>query len=348
MAKSDKNVGWPGFFRIFAVLSAIILLLAQSGQQAVTAGSGTWQVLSVYEGLTRWAIPALFMLWGMYALEGGKPHFTGALTGLVLPTFGTLVFWGAFYAILSTLLGGGSLSWGGLWDALVSAAKGNTYFHLWLLYPLMGLYLVQPMIHRFTASANRNEARYFLALCFIFACVLPMWAAFRPDSVMVVLLQRLRIHLVLGWVGLYVGGWYLRHYVIGRVPEFILYILGILGVVLTLWGDKIFGGGRDLWYSYTSPNVVLTAAAICTLFRYVLGVSDERSRRSAASRLGSYAFGVYLIHQVWVLLFRWLDISILSFSPVISVPFFAVVFFLLSVPFAWLIHLIPGVGDSLT
>ena len=31
MAKTDKNLGWPGFFRVFAVLCAIMLLLAQSG-----------------------------------------------------------------------------------------------------------------------------------------------------------------------------------------------------------------------------------------------------------------------------------------------------------------------------
>ena len=41
-------------------------------------------------------------------------------------------------------------------------------------------------------------------------------------------------------------------------------------------------------------------------------------------------------------------VSLLSFSPVVSVPFFAVVFFLLSVPFAWLLYLIPGVGSYLT
>ena len=28
MAKSEKNTGWPGFFRLFAVLCAILCLLA--------------------------------------------------------------------------------------------------------------------------------------------------------------------------------------------------------------------------------------------------------------------------------------------------------------------------------
>lgn len=345
MAKGDRNPGWYGFFRVFTVLCAIMLLLAQSGQ--ASASGGDWQVLSVYEGFTSWTVPALFLLWGMCALEEGKPNLSSALLGLALPAFCMLVFWGAVYAVAAQLLGGGGLSWGGIWNALVSAAKGNTYFHLWVLYPLIGLYLVHPVIHRFTASASRGEVRYFLLLCLLFASLLPMWSAFHPESVLAALLERLKVHLVLGWTGCYVAGWYLRHYTISRLAEFILYILGILGLVFTLMGDRLLGGGRALWYQYTSPNVVLTAVALCVLFRYVLGISEERSRRRSVYSLGSFAFGIYLIHQLWVLVFRWLGVSMTAFSPVLAVPFFALVFFLLSAPFAWLLFKIPGVGKYL-
>jgi len=348
MAKKDRNMGWPGFFRIFTVLCAIMLFLAQGAQEAVDYGSGSWQVLSVYEGLTSWAIPALFMLWGMAALEEGKPHFRSAMLGLALPAFCLLVFWGAVYAVTAHLLGGGALSWGGVWAALVSAAKGDTYYHLWVLYPLIGLYLVHPVIHRFTSSASRGEVRYLLALCFLFADLLPLWAAFHPGSIAVAQLERLRVHLVLGWVGCYVGGWYLRHYTISRVSEFAIYILGVLGLALTLMGPRLIGGSRELWYLYTSPNVVLTAAAFCTLFRYVLGISEERSRRRAVYQVGAYAFGIYLVHQLWVMVFDWFGVSLLSLSPVLSVPLFALVFFLLSLPLAWLVYLIPGVGSYLS
>ncbi len=344
MAKSEKNMGWSGFFMVFTVFSAILMLLAQQGQPALAPGNGDWQVLSVYEGLTRWTVPALFMLWGMHALESGKPSFTGTMTGLVLPCFCMLVFWGALYAIAGHLLSGGTLSWRGLWNALVAAARGQSHFHLWLLYPLMGLYLVHPVLHRFTASASQAELRYFLALSFLFASLMPVLRVFYPHSALVQLLQRLQIHLVLGYIGCYVAGWYLHRYTIGRTAEFILYLLGILGTALTLLGDRIFGGGRSLWYGFTAPGVVLTAAALCVLFRYVLGVSDERSRRRSVSELGRYAFGVYLFHQIWVLIFDWFDLSILVFTPVLSVPFFALVFFLISIPFAWLLYLIPGAG----
>ena len=271
---------WPGFFRVFAVFAALMLLLAQGAQELVPPTSGAWQVLSVYEGLTRWSIPALFLLWGMSTLEGGgRGGLSGALLGRVLPAFCMLVFWGAAYAVAAHLLGGGALSWSGIGSALLSAARGDTYFHLWPLYPLVGLYLIQPLLARFTASASRNEVLYLLGLSFLMASLLPLWAAFHPNHALVVLLDRFQIHAVLGWVGYYLAGWYLHHYMIGRIPEFLIYLLGILGVVLTLAGPRLIGGGRELWYSYTAPGVACTAVALCVLFRYVLGVSEEPPQR---------------------------------------------------------------------
>lgn len=343
MAKGTRNTGWAGLFRVFTVLCAVALLLTRQGQSA----AGTRQILTIYEGLTVWSTPALFMLWGMSALEGGKSGLRGTMTGLVLPCFGLLVFWGALYAVVAHLLGGGSLSWSGIWAALKAAAGGEVYFHLNVLYPLLGLYLVHPVLQRFAAGASRGEVRYFLALCFLFASVLPFWSQLHP-GVLTALLERMQVHLVLGYAGCYVAGWYLGHYTIGRLPEFLLYLLGALGQILTLFGARIFGGGRAVWYGNTAPGVILTAAALCVLFRYVLGISEERSRRNAVHRLGTYVFGVYQVHQLWVLVFRWFGISMLTLPTALAVPLFTAVYVLLSVPIAWLLSCIPVVGSWLT
>lgn len=344
MAGTRTPGDWSGFFRVFAVLAAIFLLLAQGGQDLVSPSGGEWQVLSVYEGLTRWSVPALFMLWGMGAIGGGR----SALPGLALPAFCMLVFWGAVYAVAAHLLGGGALTLGGLWSALVSAARGDTYYHLWILYPLIGLYLIHPLLERFASAASRWEVLYILALALVFAGLLPLWSAFHPEHFAAALLERLQVHMVLGWMGYYLAGWYLGHYVIGRVPEFLLYLLGGLGMVLTLAGPRLLGGGRALWYGYTAPGVALTAAALCALFRYVLGVSDERARRRSVYALGRCVFGAYLVHQLWVLVFRWLGVPALPFGAAVSVPLFVLIYFLLSLPFAWLLSCIPGAGRWLT
>lgn len=349
MARStEKNLGWPHIFRAFSVLCAIILLLAQSGAASVDTGTSAWQVFHIYEGFTRWAIPALFMLWGMFALEDSRAaDLPGMGLGYLLPTFVILVVWSALYAVIAGLLHGGGLSLAGFLFQLKAAALGETHFHLWLLYPLLGLYLVLPVLRRFVSSASRGEVIYFLTLCFLFACLLPVWSSLQPDAILPELLTRMKVHLVLGYAGYFVGGWYLRHYTISRVSEFSLYILGVGGLILTFFGSRFLGGGWELWFGYTSPGVALTATALCVLFRYVLGISDERSRRQGVRTLGGYAFGIYLFHQIWVLIFRWFGFTVLDLTPALSIPVFALLFFVLSIPFAWLLYRIPGAGRYL-
>jgi len=335
MAAAKKNPGWPGLFLMAAVFCAILSLTAQRME-----GPG------LYVTLCQWAVPAFFMVYGMNALGEGKLALGSVFLNMVLPTFCLLVVWSAVYAIVSHLLGGGGVSLFGVWNALKAAALGDTYIHLWILYPLLGLYLVHPVLQRFAGSASRGEVCYFLMLCFVVASLLPVWTAFFPDSVIAVLLERLQIHLVLGWTGYYVAGWYFFHYTISRMSEFIVYGLGILGLMLTVTGDALFGGG-SLWQGYTAPGVALTSVALCVLFRYVLGVSEERARRQTAYRLGSCAMGIYLAHQLWVLLFDWLGVSALPIPAVLGVVVFTLIYMLASIPVAWLAGKIPGLGRRL-
>lgn len=345
MAKSSKNAGWPGFFRLFAVLCAIMGLLAQQGA-ALSASAGDQRVFRVYALLTLWAVPALFMVWGMSALEDGKSaSVSGTLLGYALPTLVMLIVWGAIYAIAAHLLGGGGFSLSLIWQKLVSTARSGSPGYLSLLYPLIGLYLVLPVLRRFTASASRGEVLWFLALCFVISSLLPRWLVLQPSGVVPLFLSRLNVPMTAGYVGYFVGGWYLYHYVISRISEYILYLLGVAGLALTLMADRFSGLSLD---TYSSPGVVCTAAALCALFRYVLGISEERSRRRAVYSLGQYAFGAYLVHQLWALIFRWFGASVLAFPPVLSVPFFALLYFILSLPFAVLLGLIPGAGRWLT
>lgn len=341
----EKHSGWTGTFRTVAVFCAVMLVFAQSAQQGLAVSSPAWGMFSLWEGVTRWSVPALFMAWGMEDLEGGKGagSWKKVLWGL-----GVLVFWGVLYALAGYLLGGGTLSLAGLGEAVAAALGGQVASHLWILFPLLGLRLVLPVLSRFAAGASRGEVVYILALAFLLAGVLPIWTNFHPNHVLVALTGRLEIHLVLGWAGYYLAGWFFSHYTIGRLEELILYVLGVLGLGLTLWGDRLVGGSRALWYGYTAPGVACTAAAVCVLLRYVLTVSPERARQSKVGRLGEFVVGVYLFHQIWVLVFQRLGVGLNWLPDVVYVPLGALILFVLSIPPAWLLSKLPVVGPKLT
>ena len=173
---------------------------------------------------------------------------------------------------------------------------------------ILGLYLITPILRAFCDGANRGDFHWFFLLCFLFASLLPTAFRLWPNSTAVIQVwyDRLDIQLVMGYVGYYVAGYYLREFVIGRIAEAVIYVLGVLGAVGPVWGPQ---------------------------------------RLSGVARI---SFGIYLVHDLFIMLLRFWGITTLTFSPVASVPILTAVVFLCSFAVAWLISKIPFVGRWLT
>ena len=90
------------------------------------------------------------------------------------------------------------------------------------------------------------------------------------------------------------------------------------------------------------------STAVFVLFRYLLGVSDERSRRQRFSGVAKVSFGIDLVHVFFLMLLRNFGITALSFPPVLSVPVLTAAVFLASLAAAWLLSKVPFVGKYLT
>ena len=206
----------------------------------------------------------------------------------------------------------------------------------------------------FVRGASRRDLHYFFVLAFLFASLLPALFHFWPNSTaaLQVWYDRLEVRLVMGYVGYFVAGYYLKEYTISRIAEAVIYILGVAGAVVTVWGTALLsrsaGAFVDTLYGWFAPNVVWFSIAIVVLFRYVLGVSEERSRRQRLSGVAQLVFGIYLVHVFFLMLLDFFGITVMSFSPVFSVPLLAAAVFLCSFALSWLIRHIPFLGSWLT
>ena len=355
--KINGRVAYADLLRVFASFAVIVCHLASRQISAVAVGTQSWQVFNLYNGLVRWCVPVFVMLSGMFMLDTKKSlSLTKLLFHNCLRIVICLMFWGGLYAVVGYCTHGGRFTWEGLWQALWDALRGNTRYHLWFLYMILGLYLVTPILRAFCRGASRGDFHWFFLMAFLFASVLPtlfeLWPRLGVVPVLKLWYERLGVQLVLGYVGYYVAGWYLREYTLSRIAEALIYVLGIIGAVVSVWGTSVLShasGELELdLLSYLSPNAVFFSVAIVVLFRYVLGVSEERSRRQRLSGVAKVAFGIYLVHDLFLTLLDYLGITPLSFAPVASVPLLAMVVFLLSLAVAWVIHWIPFVGRWLT
>lgn len=350
--KINGRVAYADLLRSLAIIGAILHRLALSGLESAAAGGQAWQVFNLYAGLTRWCFPVFLMLSGMFLLDKRALPLSKLFFHNLLRLLVALLVWGGIYAVVGYVTSGGRFTWWGLWQAILDALRGNTHSHLWPIYIFMGLYLVTPILRAFCRGASRGDLHYFLLLCFLLASLFPLAFRLWPGStaVLKVWYDRLEVQLVMGYVGYFVAGHYLREYLISRLAEALIYVLGILGAMVTVWGTAILsiGGTSQSLYGYLTPNVVCFSVAIVVLFRYVLGVSEERSRRQRLSGVARVAFGIYLVHEFFFMLLRFLHISVFSLTPVASVPLLTAVVFLLSFALAWLISKIPFLGHFLT
>jgi len=217
---------------------------------------------------------------------------------------------------------------------------------------ILGLYLVTPVLRAFVRGAGRGDFHWFFLLVFVFTFLLPTLLRLRPSQTASLWIGNLNLHLVLGYVGYYVLGYYLKQNTLSRAAEFALYLLGALGAAVTVGGTALLSRQRgelvQVFYNYDSPNVALMSVAVFVLFRYVLGVSEERSRRERLSKAAQVSFGIYLVHDLFLMLLRRVGIDALSFAPALAVPVLAAGIFLCSFAVAWVLSKIPLVGRYLT
>ena len=352
MARTENGrLAYADLLRVLACIAVIILHVSTNWLDKTDVGSTAWTIMYTYDALARCFVPAFFMLSGAFLLDPQKAvRLRDVFLRYILRVLVALLVWGIFYALIEYVYTSGRFTWGGVKEAFRRVLWADTYFHLWLLFILIGLYLVTPILRAFVKGAARRDFHWFFLLAFLLCSLLPTLRAIWPDWLAIPLawLDKMDIHLVLGYVGFYVAGYYLKHYTLGRIAEFTIYILGILGAVVTAWGNSVFSLPRSRLLNYLSPNVALMSVAVFVLFRYVLGVSEERSRRQRLSGVARITFGIYLSHIFFLMLLSYFNITTLSFNPIVSSPVLSAVVFLCSFAVAWLLSKIPFLGHYIS
>lgn len=354
MARTEGGrLGYADLLRAAATLAVVVLHVAGGWMASVEVGSGAWQVFNVYNGLTRWCVPVFVMLSGMFLLDPKKKVGLGdLLLKYMLRVLAALLVWNFLYELAARLAGGEAFTPALLLRAFLPGVWGRAHYHLWFLFMILGLYLITPVLRAFVRGAGRGELHWFFAVTFVVASLLPTLLKLRPSATVSAWLDQMQIHLVLGYVGFYVAGYYLKTFAPGRVAELLICVLGIGGAAATVWGNAALsardGGEALVLYSFMSPNVVCMAVAVFVLFRRVPGLSGERARSPRAGGLARISFGIYLVHDFFLMLLRRFGISTLSFTPALAVPVLALGVFLCSALAAWPLSKIPLVGKYLT
>ena len=119
-----------------------------------------------------------------------------------------------------------------------------------------------------------------------------------------VIVDRMKVPYLLGFVFLYLlGGYYQRYGIGGKRERWSIYILGMIGVVITFAGTLLIKNTNlpgELLISFFSPFVVLASISLFVLVKSIYNVHPVKSKRACAviTEISKCTLGVYLVHML--------------------------------------------------
>ncbi len=317
------------YLRVFASVAIILLHVSAQNMNYVELAGTEWNIYNICNGASRWGVPVFVMMSGALFLPREIP--TKTLYKKYISRMAiAYVVWSAFYAIVDPI---GNLVFKDDYQISFVEIIGNFIsgaVHLWFLPMIIGLYMCIPLIKQLTKTDNL--IKYFLLLSFIFCFVktqteLVANYLLKGNSQLIfenvnTLFKNFNVTIVFGFAAYFILGFYLNKTNINKKCRTIIYILGVVGFILTillnLLASKNVGKSLESFFSATSVNILLMSVAIFVWFKYNAKGCNKLNK--IIIKLSKYSFGAFLVHIFILQILHTFGIQSTSFHPVLSVP----------------------------
>jgi surface polysaccharide O-acyltransferase-like enzyme len=328
---SKEIIPWADLIRVVAMV--LVVVVHVSGQITNAWGkvpNDQWIIANIYGGIARVCVPLFFMISGYLLLPRSeilRTFYAKRITRVLIP----LIVWSLIYLGWFCGTHPNTCTPSLAWNLLL--VKG-TYYHLWFLYSLLGIYLILPILRLLVkADADRKILWYLIGLWLIFQPIFMMAHRFWNFNI------KLNAPLATGFVGFFVLGYLLGEMTLSRIRIILSAVIWILGTLLTILGTYLFtreaGQFDGFFYDFISINVTFASAAAFILLRWIA----ERKLlvfsnvQTIIRVLAVSTFGIYLIHVMVIELLGWIPrVPINSFmgNAIWSIPLVSTGVFLLS------------------
>lgn len=318
------------------------MILHISGQNWYTTDVNgfAWQTFNFTDSIVRWCVPVFVMISGSLFLNRDIP-LQKMYSKYILRMAIAFIVWSLIYAIFVD---------GTLFNRI--SAFVQAHYHMWFIPMIIGIYMCMPFIKPIVETEKR--LKYYLLLSFVFAFVIPEFTTLIKDfgsetmingsNAINSVINNMNMHIVLGYIGYFVLGYFWDKIVLNKRQRILIYILGILGFAFIIVVDLIVAIKTQTYcghyYENFNVNVLFEALAVFTWFKYQ---KYEHSRLNIfVQKLSKYSFGAYLVHA---LILEQLNVrfgfNTLTFHPIVSVVFLSVIVFILSFAISAILNKIP-------
>lgn len=338
--------------RVIAIVLVVLVHAAvfpypMQGQVTLTLAFNWWTT-DVYGAVANISVPLFVMLSGALLLnpvkadEPMRVFFKKRFARIGLP----MIFWTVAYFLWGYYMHGYPLTP----SSILEGVLGGSYYHLWFLYLLVGLYLVTPVLRVLVQHLDRHRFRYLLALWVVGSFLVPFFQVFLDFNFNPVMF------VFTGWVGYFLLGYYLLKSKVSSRTLIAGVVLGLLGAII---GDAVAPAimGTAATGFFRSPltfNMIIASAA---MFLILLAVPATKIQNGNATVnrvihwISQNTLAIYLFH---VMVLETLEngylgytLNIFSFSPILEVPALTALTFALTCLILYPLKKIPCVSRVL-
>ena len=294
-----------------------------------SVGDLRWWAGNIADSFSRWCVPVFVMISGALLLSGSTSrldldYYKRRFSKVLFPLF----FWTIFY-LGWRLLSKGHMNF---YDVISCFIFSGSYYHLWYLYMIIGLYFVAPFLQRLISVTSTRD---ITMLCVALLVSGAVEAAFGTHKSTI-------FYQFIPFLGFFLAGYCLYNKFFSFKPGLLVFLFFFCGIAVAISTGALLSIEPQPWsYTYANLNPLVIIMSL-SLFGLVAGrfeVSPPTGRIIRA--IAPLTLGIYLIHPIWLDLLHYFRLDFF-FHPVIGIPVTTLIVFLLSAVSAFCFRALPG------
>lgn len=292
-----EHLVWSDLLRIISIFAVIWIHTSSNVYNNFTNNISTWYWYLYINAATCFAFPVFYMLSGAFLIgkrESIRSVVTKRIKRIIIPLF----VWSFIYILLRKYSLHEDIN---ILSTSVRMLFSSQYSHLWFMYPLLGLYLLLPLIRKAYYEWDFNLKIYAFLLVFIIPLALNTIVGYTTKSIPLPL-------FALGFpqLGIFIVGRLImdnKHKILGKSwMVCVMIFIGFSGVVLSSYYHSLKVGQpvKTFLGDYGTVPIFIFAASVFTLFLLL----EERFQRitpklkSLIISLSRLTMGLYFIHML--------------------------------------------------